>query len=307
MSQTLHVVAAFIAAAAGLEVSATPKMGNVHRFRDFQDTRFEDFIVSAHLMQPVLLDLAVRGYYGDTPMIGHGIYEVVRLSKIFSKGNTSLGTATLLAPLSYGAGRALASGNQLNSEVVTSYARDALMETDIKDSIMFYQAVRLANPSYLGRIKEEGLLPDIWDESFVEKLISRRVRLWHILWISSGWDLVSREAVKGYPETKAALGYLNNILDELSWNDAIVETHLWLLSRNMDSLILRKHGRNAALKASEIARKALNKGGLRSHRGRAYIKRMDKYFASRGWNPGAVADLTAATIALYNLEKYLAF
>lgn len=307
MSQALHIVAAFIAAAASLEVSATPKVGNVHRLRDFHDTKFEDFIVSAHLMQPVLLDLAVRGYFGDEPMIGYAIYESVRLSKLYSPGNPSLGTSTLLTPISYAAGRALASNVSLNSETLALYAKEALTMTDVKDAIMFYQAVRMAAPSYLGRLREEGVLPDIWDDSYVEKLISRKVRLWHVLWLSAEWDLVSREAVNGYPESRAALRYLNEAVNTLDWNDAVVETHLWILSRNPDSLIARKHGPKAASKASKMARKALEMGGLRSDRGRRYVKRIDRYFASMGWNPGATADLVAATIAFFHVEKYLTF
>ncbi|MGC8962266.1 MAG: triphosphoribosyl-dephospho-CoA synthase, partial [Candidatus Bathyarchaeia archaeon] len=92
-----------------LEVSGYPKPGNVHRTRDFKDTRFEHFLASASALYQVWRMGAQRGLhlsmgarrlvYGD--LILKGCREMMGWQR---GGNTSLGVILLLTPMSLAAG-----------------------------------------------------------------------------------------------------------------------------------------------------------------------------------------------------------
>src|SRR6266704_947687 len=68
------------------------KPGNVHRFRDFEDTTYLDFLASAAASAPVL---------GVAPdhLVWATIGECVRLSRSVVGTNTNLGIVLLFSPL----------------------------------------------------------------------------------------------------------------------------------------------------------------------------------------------------------------
>ena len=68
--------------AALLEVSAYPKPGNVHRTRDFPDTKYEHFLAGSVAMGPAMSGLAVRGFDAAEGRIGWEDVEVGRLAHI---------------------------------------------------------------------------------------------------------------------------------------------------------------------------------------------------------------------------------
>ncbi len=51
--------------AALLEVSASPKPGNVHRMRDRPDTRYEHFLAGSVALGGAMWRMAVRGYEAE--------------------------------------------------------------------------------------------------------------------------------------------------------------------------------------------------------------------------------------------------
>src|SRR5437763_1450426 len=67
------------------------KAGNVHRYRDFDDTSYVDFLASAAAIAPVL---AAR----DRP-VGETVLACVRATGAVVRTNTNLGIVLLLAPL----------------------------------------------------------------------------------------------------------------------------------------------------------------------------------------------------------------
>jgi triphosphoribosyl-dephospho-CoA synthase len=86
--------------------------------------------------------------------------------------------------------------------------------------------------------------------------------------------------------------------DGLGWNEAIVETFLMLLAARPDTHIVRRTGLGAARRVSQLAREAVERGGVRSPEGRQAIDDMDAAIrdARNSNNPGTTADLTAAAI-----------
>lgn len=81
-----------------------------------------------------------------------------------------------------------------------------------------------------------------------------------------------------------------------TWNDAIVETFLTLLSAAPDTHVARRGGEVVAADVSQRARAVLAAGGVRSAAGRRAIEEMDRALrgAHNTANPGTAADLTAA-------------
>src|SRR5262249_58742171 len=68
------------------------KPGNVHRYRDFDDASYLDFLLSAAAIAPVLEGGAARP-------VGQTILEAVRATRLVTQTNTNLGIILLLSPL----------------------------------------------------------------------------------------------------------------------------------------------------------------------------------------------------------------
>src|SRR5947209_9856921 len=68
------------------------KPGNVHRYRDFEDLTYFDFLVSAAAIAPVL-DCA------NNRRVGQTILEAIDATRRLVRTNTNLGIVLLLAPL----------------------------------------------------------------------------------------------------------------------------------------------------------------------------------------------------------------
>src|SRR5262245_49313500 len=68
------------------------KAGNVHRFADFKDVSYLEFLASAAAIAPVLGNASQLG-------VGRTILECVRTTRRVTATNTNLGIILLLAPL----------------------------------------------------------------------------------------------------------------------------------------------------------------------------------------------------------------
>src|SRR5687767_13304338 len=118
------------------EVTAR-KPGNVHRFRDFEDSTYLDFLVSTAAVAPVLEGASQRS-------VGQTILEAIRAARQVAHTNTNLGTVLLLAPLA-----AVPRDKPLREGLT-----EVLDRLDIEDADAAYRAIRLARPGGLGRVPE---------------------------------------------------------------------------------------------------------------------------------------------------------
>lgn len=89
---------------------------------------------------------------------------------------------------------------------------------------------------------------------------------------------------------------------EISVNDALVHTLLYLIKNTEDTNIVSRHDREAALYAKEYAKKVLKEGGMLSEKGRYLTHQMDDDFIDRYISPGGCADLLAVTHFLYRIN-----
>jgi triphosphoribosyl-dephospho-CoA synthase len=271
-----------------LEASA-PKPGNVSPGRHFADLRYEDFLCSAVAIGQPFAQVA------DRPL-GEIVRSAIDATACWTRTNTNLGMVLLLAPLAKAAvtvggpeGPPLQGPPSIAwSDVLRDAVRDVLAGTTIADAREVYAAIRRASPGGIGHVQSQDVRED------------PGVTLVEAMRLAADRDEVAREYATGFEVTfeHAAPALQRARHDGLGWNEAIVETFLMLLAARPDTHIVRRTGLDAARRVSQLAREAVERGGVRSPEGRQAIDDMDAAIrdARNSNNPGTTADLTAAAI-----------
>jgi triphosphoribosyl-dephospho-CoA synthase len=245
------------------EVTAR-KAGNVHRYRDFADSNYLDFLLSAAAIAPAMTMACQR-------RIGITVLEAVRATRRVVDTNTNLGIVLLLAPLA-----AVPPQQALRSGV-----EGVLAALDVEDARLVYEAIRMASPGGLGRTSEQ----DVRDEP------TQTLR--QVMALAADRDLLARQYANGFAEVFD--DGIPTLLRELertgSVEDAIIYTHLHLMSRHPDTLIARKRGGAEAEEAARRAKAVLDARWLA-------LPDFDAWLRSEGnaRNPGATADLLTACL-----------
>lgn len=288
-----------------LEVSAYPKPGNVHRTRDFLDTKFEHFLASAVALAPCWREAARRGILISSGKLGPSSAKLGELIETGVKktrrwhtgGNTSLGTIMLLAPMAVAAGGALEAG-ELNERGLRENLRSIVEASTPLDAVKVYEAISLANPGGLGKVEKL----DVRDPSSRAKILEEGVSLLEVFKLASPRDSIAFEWVNNFKIT-FELGYpffMAELESSKDLNASIVNAFLKLLSEIPDSLIVRKAGVEKALTVSSKAKEALEAGGLRTAEGRMLVAKLDEELSKAGnkLNPGTTADLISSILAV---------
>jgi triphosphoribosyl-dephospho-CoA synthase len=173
--------------------------------------------------------------------------------------------------------------------------RKVLDETTVEDASEVYAAIRLASPGGLGEADSQ----DVAGEPDVTLLTAMR--------LAADRDGIAREYATAFEVTFeiAAPALEQARRDDLSWDDAIVETFLSVLAANPDTHVARRAGVAAAEDVSERARRTLAAGGVRSEAGRRAVEDMDRNLRDPRHlrNPGTTADLTTAGIFVELLTR----
>jgi len=311
--------------AACLEVSGYPKPGNVHRLRDFKDTTFEHFIAGSIAIGPSIREASIRGMkIGLKELelkdanIGFFVKKAVSDVKVWHKGgNTHLGIITLFIPLAVSAGYCTILYGKPYHKELKSLFKDVVKATTYRDTIEFYNAIKIANPGGLGKIEEDKNI-DVTEGKI--EILEEKVTLYDVMRIASEWDMVAWEFVNGL-ETVFYVGcptFEKFYKETGNVNIATVHTFLKLLSLKPDTLIARKIGlrktsniREAvkiglkeARKYSFKARKILELGGLKTRQGKIALKKLDKELTSKNVNPGSTADILATSLFLAIMKGF---
>lgn len=302
MPLRIQDIAACAQLACILEASA-PKPGNVNRYHDFRDTKYEHFLASGIAIGKPAENAAFLGFEAgkgglDISDIGVGrlIRDAVFETKKWHRSNTNLGIAMLLIPLSAACGVTLARLKKMKNENVRKNLDLIIKKSTYKDSLFLYEAIRAAELGGLGRVKRL----DVNVKSSDREIVKEKLNLYDIFDFSK-WDSVARELITkmrisfevGYPSIREAYSKKKDI------NAAILSAFLEILSRIPDSLIARKNGIKAAQEISQEARAVLETG-IDAER----LEKFDKKLRDKNnrLNPGTTADLVASSlmIALLN-------
>ena len=251
-----------------LEVAA-PKAGNVSPGRDFADMTYGDLVRSALALGPVFASERVRG-----SSVGELIGDGVRATTCVTRANTNLGIVLLFAPL------ARAAVTRSAGESLREAVQRTLAGLTTRDAAAAFEAIVLAAPGGLGDAPDHDVRAPV------------RVTLREAMAAAANRDLIASEYTSDYAIVfDEALPLLTAALDAgAATLDAIVTVHVGLLAAHPDTLIARKAGIEAAAMVMTAAREV--RDGTRA------LADLDARLRADGHrlNPGATADLVAATV-----------
>jgi len=256
-----------------LEVSATPKPGNVDRMHDFEDVTYEHFLASAVGTFPVFKKAASAQH-----RIGRLILDAVQASATWqSAGNCHFGAILLLIPLC-AAARTSKTISQLKTNLV-----HVVKDTSSADAIEFYESFRSVHI----RVRDHHYL-DVNDASSLRTIHQQNLTLWDVMQISSPNDTIAKEWTEGFPRTFYGAELLTHYVESgLNVNNSIVHLFLRLLSEFPDTLIAKKFSADVALEVSAKAADILKEGDA---------DEFDKELVKRHVNPGTTADLVIGSL-----------
>jgi len=296
-----------------LEVSASPKPGNVDREHDYPDTCFEHFLASSVSIYPVI-ELAARSRNG----IGSLIRSAVCESSAWQKGgNTHFGAFLLLIPLSMAAGELFDLCGKTpykllpdEFEALAAHAHAFVRATDCEDAIEFYRAFEVAGVR-VSSVEEFSL----GDPELVAELRAQEVTLYELMDIARGYDLIADEWTSGFGRclegAKSITEFMqarNSGAEDSAFscsgtgiNEAIVYTFLKLLSRHRDTFIQTKFDKATADYVSSRAGEILSAWEESSgHNTRDFaallpaVQEFDSELLRKKINPGSTADIIIA-------------
>jgi triphosphoribosyl-dephospho-CoA synthase len=294
------------------EISAD-KPGNVNLVVGFEGTRYEHFLASVVAAEPYFEWAAERGVEvseGKIRVSDVGLGRIIKncvkdINSWQRGGNTLLGTVILLLPIAVAAGMTPTKEEHILEIVkLRENLKYVVESTTPEDAVNVYEAIKIANPSGLGKAPEL----DVNDPDSINMMRKEKISLYDTFIIASEYDTVCSEWVKNYPITfDVAYPYLIEQIgktDDL--NMAIIHTFLKILAEYPDTFIARKTGIKKAREVSAMAKKVLKLGGLETSSGRKNLREFDHELrkSSNLLNPGTTADIVAAALALSVLHGY---
>ena len=254
-----------------LEVSGTPKPGNVDREREYDDLRFEHFMAGAVGARTGLDRAAV----GDP--IGPAFETAVEGMAGQSGGNTQFGALLVLTPLA-----AAAADGRLSPSGVDAVVR----ETTVEDAAAFYRAfehvdVAVDDPP-------DGLEPlDVRRGSdAVPELRARGLTLFDVMESSADVDGVAAEWVSGFERVFEASETLRDGSGPVA--DRASDVFLELLAAEPDTFVVTRQDRETAAEVQRRAQAVLD--------GEEDATDLSEEFVERDINPGTTADIVAGAL-----------
>lgn len=261
------------------EVASYPSPGLVSPFSSgsHKDMNFYTFLRSSSvLMFPIAL-CAEIGLREDLNLILERIRKIgekaeKRMFEVTSGVNTQKGLLFLEGVISSAAGYILSTGNKITPENISLTVR------------------RIC----------KGLTEKDFTKLKFKKVLTRGEKLY----LEYGIKGIRGEAEAGLP-TVMEYG-LPSLIEAksagLSENDTMVHVLVSIMRFTEDTNIAGRFSIGVLNEVREMARKAMDKGGMLTREGRKIIWQMEKEFKKRGISPGGSADLAASTLFIYLLS-----
>lgn len=260
-----------------LEVSGTPKAGNVDREHDFEDLKFEHFLISATSSFPFFLQTAKKKKIY--------IFKAISESKNLGvKTNVHFGAFLLLFPL-------VAVWKSENSAIAGKNATEFLKGTSNLEALDIYKAFQLCRPRVL-KTTEMSLENKVTGTEIIRK----RMNVYEWMKLAPSENLIASEILNGYPISVDGANFLLN--SNRNANESIVLLYHKMLASYPDTLIIAKAGREVAIEITNLAKKAFESKSFEEFR------KLDDFLLKNKLNPGTIADLTASSIYLALLEGW---
>jgi len=265
-----------------LEVSGTPKPGNVDRHRDLDELRFEHFMAGA----VGAADGLRRAEAGDP--VGVAFEEAVAGMATQQGGNTQFGCLLLLVPLV----RAAAT-----DDLSPAGVSEIVAATTVDDAVQFYRAFEHVDVA-VGDPPPDADALDVRRGAAAESTLrERELPLAAIMELAADPaegvpDGNAREWVTGFDRAFTAADTV--LADEGPIGDRTARLFLDLLAAQPDTLVATTHdeatAREVSQRAATVAERIAADGDLTA------AEELAAEFVDAGYNPGTTADLTAAAL-----------
>ena len=265
-----------------LEVSGTPKPGNVDRHRDLDELRFEHFMAGA-----VGAAAGLRRAEAGDP-VGVAFEEAVAGMATQQGGNTQFGCLLLLVPLV----RAAAT-----DDLSPAGVNDIVAATTVDDAVQFYRAFEHVDVA-VGDPPPDADALDVRRGAAAESALrERELPLAAIMELAADPaegvpDGNAREWVTGFDRAFTAADTV--LADEGPIGDRTARLFLDLLAAQPDTLVATTHdaatAREVSQRAATVAERIAADGDLTA------AEELAAEFVDAGYNPGTTADLTAAAL-----------
>lgn len=268
-----QIVSEAIRAACRFDVLAM-KPGNVSVEVAGHGMIAQHFLLSAAVAAPLLVQ--------SSKGVGACILDATTASRAVANCNTNLGIVLLAAPLAHAA---------LLQQVGISLQdrlADLLERLSVEDAVLVFAAIRHASPGGLGHAPEQDVVAEpTLPLKDIMRLAAARDRIAHQY--ANDFEDVFNIGIPLLREYRARTG-------SLIWSS--VGVYLALLSRHLDSHVVRKHGEKKADEVRSAARalesdfKACENPATLAHE----LREFDRKLKKEGVNPGTSADLTVASV-----------
>ena len=268
--------------------ATAPKPGNVSRRRDFEDLSIYNFLVAYPALAGIYHEAIKRAESIRSGLlrpneagIGELIRRGVETTKRVQDANPNFGVIVLSIPLIMGLAMTKKIGEGKDK------AKILIEESTVRDTMELYRAIRIANPKGL----PSGVKYDVNSENAFEELFRDRINLSKIAEISKDRELVFREWIENYGLTYRTFERLAERIPG-PLEETIVGVFIGLLAENLDTLILRKAGREEAELVREKARDVLE--------GKLSLEEFNEFMREKNdlRNPGSLADIMALALSL---------
>ncbi|MEM3395976.1 MAG: triphosphoribosyl-dephospho-CoA synthase [Thermoplasmata archaeon] len=267
-----------------------PKPGNVSRYHDFPEQKFEHFLVSGIELGMRLPELAAKFSLGDTVM------KATRTMLSVQKGgNTHLGSIFLLTPL-------LASACANNGVVNFADVQTRIKRADWEDTLKYIKAIRMTDFDKLPDI--EGKL-NVKSDDIANFVRRKKVALYD--WMSAGIEVngICYEYVECYKLTQGTAKEIIENLDK-GIEKAVQHGFLFALSSYVDNLVIGKKGKRYALQLQKLAAELYNKRAAFAPVGcksQMKFRQLFKKLERDEVNPGTTADIIVSALFLVFLDE----
>ncbi len=271
---------------------------NVSRLWDRGNLTLGMFVFTA-LRAVRLFDNCLKDVKMGIFRFGKRIHDLVLDVFTLIGENTCIGTSILLVPIAYATYSMLYRGTPPSDIVsVCTYATFLVRKySTYVDTLYFYKVLRTIAPSYTRRSIGEARCPDIYSHDYDIKIIRGNISLWEVFEESSQIDIVCAQVVDCYCDV---IKLCNDIVRMLEDNKFIGKTLLVkLLLRYVDTMLLRKYGREIAFELCRILLELIQ--GAYDILDLAFVN--NAY--CRNVNLGSFADLIACALSLVVLDSLL--
>ncbi|MEM4160423.1 MAG: triphosphoribosyl-dephospho-CoA synthase [Thermoplasmata archaeon] len=266
-----------------------PKPGNVSRYHDFPEQKFEHFLVSSIELGAKLPGLAAKF------SLGSAVLEGTRLMlEAQGGGNTHLGSILLLTPL-------LASAFRRNGKLDFEDVERRIREATWKETLKYVQAIRMTDFEKLPDIDGSLNVKSAGIESYVRK---NRIGLYD--WMLAGVPVngICHEYTHCYALTRKTAEEITGNWEH-GIEKAVQHGFLYALGNYVDNLVIGKKGLDYALELQNEARKlhaeraVFAKPGSRSN---DEFRQLFEKLERDNVNPGTTADIIVAALFLVFLD-----